>query len=141
MSFVRGLRGDGWRVGVLNGGRANALTMALGNALFRIPGTSKLVFAAAERRMDAAEALLDETDMTCWHEYRLDWQADRAVFKVDGEQMLVASHPPTVPLGFVAWVDNNATTMGPGKAFSFQRIAVPQRQWMELSYLCIEKTL
>ena len=47
--------------------------MAVGNALFKVPGMDKLVFAAAERRMGAAEFLLDVVDMTEWHEglYRL----------------------------------------------------------------------
>jgi hypothetical protein len=62
-----------------------------------------------------------------------------AIFSVDGREILRAPNPPTVPLGFVAWVDNNATTMGPGKEFDFKRIAIPQRQWMELAYVSIEK--
>ncbi len=67
-----------------------------------------------------------------------EWKTREAIFYVDGRQVLQAVNPPTRPLGFVAWVDNNATTMGPGKDFDFKRIAVPQRQWMELSYVRIE---
>lgn len=139
MSFVRGLRGHGWRAGFLNGGKANPVTMAVGNALFKLPGMDKLVFAAAEKMMGAQEILLDEIDMTQWHEYRIEWRADEAVFCVDGQEKFRAKNPPTVPLGFVAWVDNNATTMGPGKEFSFARVAVPMREWMEVSSIKIEK--
>jgi hypothetical protein len=139
MAFVRGVRGHGWRAAFLNGGKADRVTMGVGNALFRVPGMDKLIFAAAERRMGAAEFLLDDVDMTQWHEYRIEWRSAEAVFSVDAVEIFRAKNPPTVPLGFVAWVDNNATTMGPGKEFSFQRIAIPQREWVELSYVKIDK--
>lgn len=139
MAFVRGVRGHGWRAAFLNGGRADRLTMALGNALFRVPGLSRLVFAAAEWKMNAAELLLDDVDMAQWHEYHIEWKREEAVFYVDAQERLRAPNPPRVPLGFVAWVDNNAATMGPGKDFGFQRIAVPQRQWMELALVRIAK--
>lgn len=139
MAFVRGLRGHGWRAAFLNGGTADALSMAVGNALFKMPGMDKLIFAAAEKRMGAAEVLLDDIDMTEWHEYKIEWRPAEAVFSVDGQERCRAKNPPTVPLGFVAWVDNNATTMGPGKEFSFQRVAVPMREWMEVSYIKIEQ--
>lgn len=139
MAFVRGIRGHGWRAAFLNGGKADAVTMAVGNAVFRIPGMDKLVFAAAEKRMAAAEYLLDEIDMREWHTYQLDWRAAEATFAVDGAVVFRAPNPPTVPLGFVAWVDNNATTMGPGKEFRFERIAVAEREWMELAHVRIER--
>lgn len=139
MTFVRGVRGHGWRAGFLNGGRADRMTMAAGNLVFRIPAMSKVVFALAEKRMNAAEFLLDDIGMTEWHEYRLDWRRAEAVFCIDAREVFRAPNPPMVPLGFVAWVDNNATSMGPGKDFSFSRIAIPQREWMELAYVRIEK--
>ena len=138
MAFVRGVRGHGWKAASLNGGRADRLTMAFGNFLFRLPGMSKLVFAVAETRIGAAEKLLD-ADMTAWHDYEIVWQTREAIFRVDGNEIFRAANPPTVPLGFVAWVDNNATVMGPGKEFDFKRIAISQRQWMELAYVKIAR--
>jgi hypothetical protein len=138
MSFVRGMTGSGWKAAFLNGGRADRVTMAFGNFLFRLPGMSKLIFAAAERRMRAAEKVLD-VEMTEWHDYRLEWKPLEAIFSVDGSEVLRAANPSTLPLGFVAWVDNNATIMGPGRDFDFKRIAVTQRQWMELAYVKINR--
>lgn len=138
MSFVRGVRGDGWRAATLNGGRSNKLEMALGNFIFRLPGMSKLVFALAETRIHAHERVLDEVALTDWHTCRIDWLEREAVFFVDEVEVLRAPNPPTMSLGFVAWVDNNAATLGPGREFSFKRIAVPQRQWMELACVKIE---
>jgi hypothetical protein len=138
MSFVRGVRGDGWRAATLNGGRSNKLELALGNFIFRLPGMSKLVFALAQTRIHAHEVVIDEVALTDWHTYRVDWLVDEAIFFVDGNQVLHAPHPPTVPLGFVAWVDNNAASIGPGREFGFRRMAIPHRQWMELAELKIE---
>lgn len=138
MSFVRGVRGSGWKAAMLNGGRSNALEMALGNFIFRLPGMSKLVFALAETRIQAREVVLDDVAITDWHEYRIDWLEREANFFVDNVQVLHAPHPPTMPLGFVAWVDNNAASIGPGREFAFNRIAIPQRQWMELAHVRIE---
>lgn len=133
MSFVRGVRGNGWKAAALNGGRADKLTLALGNFVFNLPGMSKIIFRLAETRINAAEKILDEVAMTEWHTYRLDWLAREALFFVDDQPVLRAPNPPSVPLGFVAWVDNNAAVMGPGRDFAFKRIAVPQRQWLELA--------
>ena len=138
MAFVRGVRGSGWKAAFLNGGRAGRATMTLGNFLFRVPRLSKVVFKAAEARLNVAEYLIENVELTDWHDYRMEWQKDEAIFSVDGREIFRAPKPPTVPLGFVAWVDNNATTMGPGKDFSFARIAIPQQQWMELAFVKID---
>ncbi len=138
MGFVRDVRGHGWKAAMLNTGRADKLTMALGNLVFRLPGLSKLVFNLAQTRINANERILEDVVLTDWHEYRIEWLPREAVFFVDDVQVLRALNPPTVPLGFVAWVDNNAAVMGPGRDFDFKRIAIPQRQWMELSRVRIE---
>lgn len=138
MAFVRGVRGSGWKAAFLNGGRASRATMKVGNFLFRVPGFSKVVFKAAEARFNAAECLIEDVKLTDWHDYRLEWQKDEAIFSVDGRESFRAPNPPTVPLGFVAWIDNNATSMGPGRDFSFARIAIPQQQWLELAFIKIE---
>ena len=138
MAFARGVHGSGWKAATLNGGRTDKLTMRLGNFVFNLPGMSKLVFALAETRIQAYECVLDKVALTDWHEYRIDWLPREAIFFVDDVEVLCAPNPPTVALGFVAWVDNNAAVMGPGRDFAFNRIAVPQRQWMELAQVSIQ---
>jgi hypothetical protein len=138
MAFVPGVRGCGWKAASLNGGTADRLTMALGNLVFKIPGMSKLVFRLAQTRIHASEVMLDGFSPEDWHTYRVHWLTNEASFFVDDQAVLRAPTPPTVPLGFVAWVDNNYAVMGPGREFAFGRIAVPQRQWMELSRVRIE---
>lgn len=139
MAFVPNVAGRGWKAAVLNGGRADRATMAAGNLIFGIPGMSRLVFRLAQTRINAAEAVLSEVAMEEWHEYKLEWRKELARFLVDDRLALQAPRPPTVPLGFVAWVDNNYAVMGPGREFAFGRIPIAQRQWMELSQVTIEK--
>ena len=99
---------------------------------------SKLVFNLAQTRINAHEQLLDDVALTDWHEYRIDWLPREAVFFVDDVEVLRAPNPPNMPLGFVAWVDNNFSIMGPGREFAFGRMAIPHKQWMELSRVRIE---
>jgi hypothetical protein len=45
-------------------------------------------------------------NMTDWHQYRLDWQAQGCTFLVDGQVILKTNNSPGGPLGFVCWLDN-----------------------------------
>lgn len=138
MAFAPNVRGHGWKAATLNAGRADRLAMALGNLIFRLPGMSKWVFRLAQMRTHAHEKILDDVALTEWHEYRIDWLPREARFFVDSAEVFRAPNPPRVPLGFVAWVDNNAAVMGPGRAFAFERIRIEQRQWLELARVRIE---
>ncbi|MDE3088616.1 MAG: hypothetical protein KGJ80_04440 [Chloroflexota bacterium] len=139
MAFAPNVRGSGWKAAMLNSGSADKLTMALGNFIFGLPGMSGLVFRLAQTRIAAHEKVLDDVSLLDWHTYRIDWLRREAIFSVDEVVVLRAPSPPAVPLGFVAWIDNNCATMGPGREFSFTRLPVPPRQWMELSRVEIER--
>jgi hypothetical protein len=138
MAFAPGVQGHGWKAATLNAGRADPVTMAAGNLVFRLPGMSRLVFHVAQTRINASEQVLDEIAMTDWHDYQIDWYKRQVHFSVDGQVVLRAPNPPNVPLGFVTWMDNNYAVMGPGREFAFGRLAVAQPQWMELERICIE---
>lgn len=138
MAFVPEVQGHGWKAAVLNGGRVDPVTMAVGNFVFQLPGMSKLVFGLAQTRIGANEQVLDGVGLTDWHDYRIDWRVHEARFYVDGVEIMCASKPPNVALGFVAWVDNNYAVMGPGKDFAFGRMSIPHQQWMDLSHVRVE---
>jgi hypothetical protein len=137
-AFAPNVRGNGWKAAMLNGGRASAMTMAIGNFLFRLPGMNQLVFRLAQTRVAAYEKILDAVALTDWHTYRIDWRAREAIFFVDDAEIFRAPNPPTVPMGFVAWIDNNCMVAGVGREFAFSRLRIDQRQWMELSRVRIE---
>ncbi|MFQ6059365.1 MAG: hypothetical protein ACE5MB_10875 [Anaerolineae bacterium] len=139
MALVPGVPGHGWKAAMLNGGRASDLTMLLGNWLLGVPGLSRLLYRLARARVRAGEQLLEDVDMAEWHIYALQWLPEVAIFSVDGHEVYRVADPPTVPLGFVAWLDNQSAVVRPGGDFAFHCLAVPHRQWLEVDYVRIEK--
>lgn len=77
-------------------------------------------------------------EMTQWHTYNIRWDAERAVFSVDGEQILEAPSPGG-PLGFVMWLDNQYMVATPQGRFRWGLLDIPGRQWMEVEQLTIEQ--
>lgn len=138
MALVAGVPGHGWKATMINSGQASPLTMLVGNWLLRIPGLNRLLFRLARLRVRAGETLLNDVDLTAWHTYALNWLPDAAEFFVDDHRVYRVANPPRLPLGFVAWVDNHAATLRPDGSFTFQHIAIPHRQWLELDYVIIE---
>ncbi len=131
MELARGMPGWGWKAAVLDGGSLPGPAMKLAGLLLRFPPLVRPLGLLARTQVRAAEALLPY-DMTGWHTYELRWRRQGCSFLVDGEQVLDTHYAPTAPLGFVAWVDNQYALATADGAFSFGRLAVPQRQWLEL---------
>jgi hypothetical protein len=138
MALAPGVPGRGWKGATLNSGQVSPLALSLGNLLLRVPGLERLLVRAAQGMVRACERLLDDVDITQWHEYELEWQEERAIFRVDGGEVLSAPDPPTMPLGFVAWMDNQWAIMRPDGEIAFGLVDVPQRQWLELAHVRIE---
>jgi hypothetical protein len=138
MAFAEGAPGNGWKAASLNGGTANRVELAVGNALFSLPGMTRIVYRLAQTRIHAYELVLEGVELTEWHAYRIEWLAGAADFFVDDVLVLRAMEPPTVPLGFVAWIDNNCASIGSSREFQFSRLGFVQRQWMELGQVQIE---
>jgi hypothetical protein len=139
MALVPGVPGWGWKAASLNGGDVNPVAVAVGNLLLRVPGVARLVLRAASSYVQAAEHPLTGLDVTGWHDYALFWDQRLAVWTVDGAEVLRTAHPPTVPLGFVAWMDNQWAVMRPQGEIGFGVVNLPQRQWLELNRVQIEK--
>jgi len=131
MELVPGVPGHGWKAAVLDGGRLPRPAMGLAGLLLRVPFLLRPLSSLARARVRAAETPI-EHDMTAWHTYELRWLAQGCTFWVDGQEVLSTSYAPTPPLGFVAWVDNQYAVATPGGSFAFGRLAVAEREWMEL---------
>ncbi len=134
MALVRGVPGWGWKAATLNGGDVPSAAVAAGNLLLRIPGVERLAVRAAASTVRAAERLLD-LDATAWHDYVLVWERRLATWSVDGVEVLRSASPPAIPLGFVAWMDNQWAVMRPQGDVGFGLVGVPQRQWLEISHV------
>jgi hypothetical protein len=140
MALVPGLPGWGWKAQVIHSMRPGALAavgpMALAGAWARLTGETRSAGRWLQRLSGAQEAML-QVDMTAWHTYVLEWKQSEARFWVDGRLVLNALQPPTRPLGFVAWLDNQYAVATPRGVLRFGTVASGP-QWFELDSVRIE---
>lgn len=140
LALVPGLPGYGWKAQVVHSMRLGALAatgpMALATAWVLLTGETQPAARWMQRLSGAREALLT-LDMTAWHTYVLEWTHSEAVFWVDGELVLRALQPPTRPLGFVAWLDNQYAVATPRGILRFGTVASGP-QWFEMDSVRIE---
>lgn len=140
MALVPGIPGWGWKAQVVHSMRPGALAATIPLAATTVLGilTSEIRPAARwmQRLTGAYEALLT-VEMTNWHTYTLEWLHNEAAFWVDDKLVLRAPQPPTRPLGFVAWLDNQYAIATPRGALRFGTVASGP-QWFELDSVNIE---
>jgi hypothetical protein len=142
MALVEGVPGWGWKAATLKAGHPPRLLFipaALAAiALTHLPGLGRLVMATARRAVRAYESVLDDVRLTDWHEYDLEWRPDVAVFRVDGVERLWSLAPPSGPLGFVLWIDNQYAIASRAGKFGFGLCPVREEQWLEVEGLRLE---
>lgn len=140
MALVPGLPGWGWKAQVVHTMRPGALLATLPTAfsvsLAHLTGDIRPAARWVQRLSGAREAVLDVA-MTTWHRYTLEWHAHEVLFQVDGRQVLRAPNPPTRPLGFVAWLDNQYAVATPRGVLRFGTLSITP-QWFEIARLSIE---
>jgi hypothetical protein len=140
MALVPGLPGWGWKAQVVHSMRIESMIstapMALSAAWARLTGDDKPASRWMQRLSGAQEALLT-VDMADWHTYRLEWRSGDALFWADNKLVLRAAQPPTRPLGFVAWIDNQYAVATPRGTLRFGTVATAP-EWLELDYIRIE---
>jgi hypothetical protein len=140
MALVPGIPGWGWKAQVVHSMRPGVLLaappMVLGIALALLTGKTRVAAHWMQRLSGAQEALL-HVEMTSWHTYTLEWQTHQVLFQVDGQEVLYALKPPTRPLGFVAWLDNQFAVATPRGLLRFGTVSSGP-QWFEITNLHIE---
>jgi hypothetical protein len=140
MALVPGIPGWGWKAQVVHSMRPGALLAALPTALATgwglLSGQTTPAARWLQRLSGTHEALLD-VEMTGWHTYTLEWQAAEVLFRVDGKRILSVPQPPTRPLGFVAWLDNQYAIATPRGVLRFGTVSTDQ-EWFELDSVRIE---
>jgi hypothetical protein len=140
MALVPGVPGWGWKAQVIHAMRAEALLATIPAALTtgwgRLSGNTQPAARWLQRVSGAREALLD-VEMTEWHDYRLEWRDSEAIFWVDNRCVLRITRPPTRPLGFVAWLDNQYAIATPQGVLHFGTVAT-EAEWFELDSLRID---
>ena len=138
METTPGMPGNGFRAEMIHGGAMPGWAMAFSRRLLKLPGLGGLLYQAAQTRLDAEGVRLQGVEMTSWHEYVLFWDYQAAVLSVDNREVLAVPSPPKLPLGFVAWMDNQVAVVRPDGEFSFGLEAIEDTQWLELDHIIIE---
>jgi hypothetical protein len=140
MALVPGLPGWGWKAQVVHTMRPGALfstlPMALSAGVARLTHYTRPAERWMQRLSGAHEALL-EVEMTSWHTYVLEWHSREALFFVGNTLVLRAPDPPTRPLGFVTWLDNQFAIATPRGVLRFGTVNT-DAQWFEIARLRIE---
>ncbi|GHO50095.1 hypothetical protein [Ktedonospora formicarum] len=140
MALVPGLPGWGWKAQVVHSMRPGALLAtiptALATGLALTTGRTRPASRWLQRLSGTQEALLN-TNLLEWHTYVLEWHANAVLFWVDDEPILRAPNPPTRPLGFVAWLDNQYAIATPRGVLRFGTVSSGP-QWLELDSVRID---
>src|SRR2546422_9238403 len=140
MALVPRVPGWGWKAQVVHSMRLEAVAatvpMGLTAAWAHLTGETRPAQRWMQKLTGAYEALLS-VEMSTWHTYVLEWRHAEALFWVDGKQVLRAPQPPTRPLGFVAWLDNQYAVATPRGSLRLGTIASGP-QWFEMDSVRIE---
>jgi len=141
MALVPGMPGWGWKAQVVHTLRPGALAAvgptALATAWALLTGETRPAAHWLQKLSGTHEALLS-FDMTTWHTYVLEWKQSEALFWVDGQSVLRVLRPPTRPLGFVAWLDNQYAVATPRGTLHFGTVSSGP-QWFEMDSVSIER--
>jgi hypothetical protein len=139
MQLVPHSPGWGWKAQIVHTQRLGALAAGLPTLATvgwaRLSGNQASAAQWVQRLSGTREAILD-TDLTTWHDYRLEWLREEARFFVDDALVFTAPNPPHGPLGFVAWLDNQYAVATPRGEFHFGTLSSGS-QWLELDSLSI----
>ena len=140
MALVPGIPGWGWKAQVVHSLQAGSLVasvpLAATIALGVLSGNTRSAARWMQKVSGACEALLP-VEMDEWHTYTLEWQHKEALFWVDDRLILRSPKPPSRPLGFVAWLDNQYAIATPRGALRFGTVTSGS-QWLELESIKIE---
>jgi hypothetical protein len=139
MALVPNVPGWGWKAQVVHSMRPGALAALVPAATSmlwaRMSGRTRSASHWLQRLSGASEALLT-TPLTTFHTYTLEWQRSHVDFWVDGKHLHHVANPPSRPLGFVAWLDNQYAIATPRGELKFGTVATGS-QWLELSSILI----
>jgi hypothetical protein len=140
MALVPRIPGWGWKAQVVHSMQvrslASSVPLAATIALGVLSGNTRSAARWMQKVSGASEALLPVA-MDEWHTYTLEWQRNKALFWVDDKLLLRAPQPPSRPLGFITWLDNQYAIATPRGSLRFGTVTSGP-QWLELESIKIE---
>lgn len=142
MKLDSNVPGCGWKVATIDATRPKALLVApfapLAALLMNLPPIYHAIWPHIQRAISVKESLVD-AQLNEWHTYVINWGKEQSQFAVDGATILRDAPSPQGPLGFVMWMDNQYMIVTPWGRFGWGLLDIPDRQWMEIDRLAIEK--
>ncbi len=102
--------------------------------LMTIPGLARPLRRLA-RRFIQQSAISFPVRVTEWQTYRLEWQAEKVLFYLNGELLLESEITPTGPLGLVTWVDNQYASLPPNGKLAYGTLPNSEAAWIEIRAL------
>lgn len=137
-----GTPGRGWFAATIDATRPSALLwapFALKVLLLnQFQWFRRRVWPLVRRSLSISFASL-EHDLTAWHQYHLKWAADRCVFSVDEEPLLITPRIPQGPMGFVCWIDNQYLVATPRGKLGWGTLVLEEEQWLEIRDVRLER--
>ena len=134
--------GWGWKAATIDASGSAALALAplapLAVLLMNVHPVRETLWPRIQRVLKVREAAVN-CAMTEWHTYDLQWGLEETRFAVDGTTVLDGAPSPRGPLGFVMWLDNQYMVVTPQGRLRWGLLDVPERQWMEVERLRIER--
>jgi hypothetical protein len=104
--------------------------------LLAIPPLARVLRRNA-RRYIRESASVFSIDITGWHNYEIDWQAERVQLFLDGQSLLETTVSPAGPLGLVIWIDNQYMAFPSTGRFRSGSLETPSPAWIEIDNLRI----
>ena len=140
MTLIAENSGMGWRAMSfhLSGTPLPALAMLGGIAVVGslIPRIRERFIKAAGRLSHYREASLIQS-LRGWASYEIRWGLTQAEFLVNQQVVLTVDAPPTGPLGFVLWIDNQFAVISQRGPIRFGVLPTKEDAWLEVERLQI----
>jgi hypothetical protein len=92
------------------------------------------IFRRLARLVISQSAVDLDHDPTTWHNYKIEWRADRVSFAVDDRAVLETAVVPRSPLGLVIWIDNQYAALPPDGKLGWGTLA-NEDSWIEVREL------
>ena len=139
LSFRDDLPASGFLAATFSSKKLPPALLALASpilALTLLPGTAQVV-RRLFRRVVRQDASLIHTNVTEWHEYRMDWDIDQVRFCLDDTEILHTEIVPNGPLSMVIWVDNQYAALPPNGRLRYGTLPNPEPAWIEIRELSL----
>lgn len=105
-----------------------------------IPAVARFLRRLARRVIQQASVEF-HINLDEWHHYKIEWQPGRAVFVVDGANLLETAVSPIGHLGVVIWIDNQFAAFPPDGRLRYGTLENAEKAWIEIKNIQVSTSL